>query len=54
MVSVIGVGCAWLVTAYDFPGRKILGWALFLPLAMLTYIVAFVWLDISFHFALKA
>jgi len=46
LVSVIGAGCAWLVTAYDFPGRKIVSWALFLPLAMPTYIVAFVWLDI--------
>jgi len=46
MVSIIGAGCAWLVTFYDFPGRKIISWALFLPLAMPTYIVAFVWLDI--------
>jgi len=46
MVTIIGAGCAWLVTAYDFLGRKILSWALFLPLAMPTYIVAFVWLDI--------
>jgi len=46
LVSVIGAGCAWLVTFYDFPGRKIVSWALFLPLAMPTYIVAFVWLDI--------
>jgi len=46
LVSLIGVGCAWLVTFYDFPGRKIVSWALFLPLAMPTYIVAFVWLDL--------
>jgi len=46
LVSVIGAGCAWLVTFYHFPGRKIVSWALFLPLAMPTYIVAFVWLDI--------
>jgi len=46
LVSVIGAGCAWLVTFYDFPGRRIVSWALFLPLAMPTYIVAFVWLDI--------
>jgi len=46
LVSVIGAGCAWLVTFYDFPGRNIVSWALFLPLAMPTYIVAFVWLDI--------
>lgn len=46
MVSVIGVGCAWAVTAWDFPGRRLLGWALLLPLAMPTYIVAFAWLDL--------
>lgn len=46
MVAVIGVGCAWAVTAWQFPGRKILSWALLLPLAMPTYIVAFAWLDI--------
>ena len=36
MVGVIGVGSAWAVTAWDFPGRKILSWALLLPLAMPT------------------
>lgn len=29
-----------------FSGRKILSWALLLPLAMPTYIVAFAWLDL--------
>ena len=37
---------AWLVTAYDFPGRRILDWALLLPLAVPTYIVAYAYLDI--------
>lgn len=46
MVGVIGVGSAWAVTAWDFHGRKILSWALLLPLAMPTYIVAFAWLDL--------
>lgn len=46
LVSVIGTGCAWLVTACDFPGRKLLLWALLLPLAMPTYIVAFAYLDL--------
>jgi iron(III) transport system permease protein len=43
---VIGTGCAWLVSAYDFPGRRLFGWALLLPLAMPTYIVAFAYLDL--------
>lgn len=46
MVIVIGAGCAWLVTAFHFPGRQLLSWALLLPLAMPTYIVAFAWLDL--------
>ena len=45
VVLVVGTGCAWLVTAYTFPGRRVLHWALLLPLAMPTYIVAFAYLD---------
>jgi iron(III) transport system permease protein len=46
LVSCLGVGSAWLMTAYDFPTRRILSWALLLPLAVPTYIVAFAYLDI--------
>ncbi|TWD77570.1 iron(III) transport system permease protein [Variovorax beijingensis] len=46
LVLLIGTGCAWLVTACDFPGRRVLNWALLLPLAMPTYIVAFAYLDL--------
>lgn len=46
LVSCLGVGAAWLITAYQFPGRRILSWALLLPLAVPTYIVAFAYLDI--------
>jgi iron(III) transport system permease protein len=46
VTSVIGVGTAWLVTAYRFPGRDTLAWALALPLAFPTYIVAYVYVDI--------
>ncbi|MDP9897038.1 iron(III) transport system permease protein [Variovorax boronicumulans] len=46
LVLVIGTGCAWLVTVHDFPGRGVLHWALLLPLAMPTYIVAFAYLDL--------
>src|SRR5690606_15513521 len=46
LVAIIGTGTAWLVTAYRFPGRGILGWALLLPLAVPTYIVAFAYLDL--------
>jgi iron(III) transport system permease protein len=46
VVLVVGTGCAWLVTACDFPGRRVLLWALLLPLAMPAYIVAFAYLDL--------
>ncbi|WP_323122237.1 ABC transporter permease [Burkholderia alba] len=46
IVTLVGTGAAWLVTAYDFPGRRTLAWALLLPLAVPTYIVAFAYLDL--------
>lgn len=46
LAAMLGVGAAWLVTAYDFPTRRILSWALLLPLAVPTYIVAFAYLDL--------
>jgi iron(III) transport system permease protein len=39
---VVGVGLAWLVTAYRFPLRDALAWLLVLPLAMPAYILGFV------------
>lgn len=46
LVGVLGTGSAWLVTAFAFPGRKLLSWALLLPLAVPTYIAAFAYLDV--------
>lgn len=46
IVTCIGTGAAWLVTAYDFPGRRTLAWAPLLPLAVPSYIVAFAYLDL--------
>lgn len=43
---VIGAGTAWLVTLYRFPGRRVLNWALVLPLAMPTYVLAYAWTDL--------
>jgi iron(III) transport system permease protein len=42
LAAAVGVGAAWLVTGYSFPGRRWLEWALLLPLAMPTYIVAYI------------
>jgi iron(III) transport system permease protein len=44
--AAIGAPTAWLVTAYDFPGRRVVDWALLLPLAVPTYIIAYAYLDI--------
>ncbi len=44
--GAIGVGAAWLVSAYRFPLRDTLGWMLLLPLAVPTYIVAFAYIDL--------
>ncbi|NQZ69789.1 MAG: hypothetical protein HRT89_17155, partial [Lentisphaeria bacterium] len=38
---LLGVGTAWLVSVYRFPFRRVFEWALILPLAIPTYIVAF-------------
>lgn len=46
VAGTMGTTLAWLVTAYDFPGRRWLGGALLLPLAMPTYIVAYAYLDL--------
>ena len=46
ITAIIGTTTAWLVTAYEFPGRRVLEWALLLPLAVPTYIIAYAYLDI--------
>lgn len=43
--AVLGIGLAWLVTAYDFPGRRLLSWLLVLPLAMPAYVLGFLFLS---------
>ena len=43
--AVLGVGLAWLVTAYDFPGRRLFSWMLVLPLAMPAYVLGFLFLS---------
>jgi len=43
---IIGVGTAWLVTMYRFPGRAAFEWLLLLPLAMPTYVSAYTYLEV--------
>ena len=44
-VILFGVTAAWLVTAYRFPGQRVLEWALVLPLAMPAYVMAYAYTD---------
>ena len=44
-VVSMGVVSAWLVTAYRFPGRDVLQWALLLPLAVPAYVMAYAYTD---------
>ncbi|HSO06780.1 MAG TPA: iron ABC transporter permease [Pelomicrobium sp.] len=44
-VISIGVVSGWLVTMYAFPGRRVLEWALILPLAMPAYVMAYAYTD---------
>jgi iron(III) transport system permease protein len=46
LTGVIGVGTAWLVSTANFPGRRFFDWALLLPLAIPTYILAYAYLDL--------
>jgi len=40
-----GVFSAWLVTGYQFPGQRVLEWALVLPMAMPAYVMAYAYTD---------
>ncbi|GKT12976.1 MAG: iron(III) transport system permease protein [Thiomicrorhabdus sp.] len=38
---LLGIPSAWFISQYDFFGKKVLQWALLLPLAMPAYIIAY-------------
>lgn len=46
IAAIVGVATAYLVTAFSFPGRALLAWALLLPLAVPTYIIAYAYADV--------
>lgn len=50
LATVLGVSLAWLTSVCEFPGRRFFAWALFLPLAIPAYVLAFVFLG-WFEFA---
>ena len=43
LTAVLGVSTAWIVTRAEFPGRRLWEGALILPLAMPTYVLAYVY-----------
>jgi len=44
-IFILGVGNAWIIASYDFPGKKVFEWALILPLAVPTYVMAYLFVD---------
>lgn len=47
--GIVGVGTAWLVTMCRFPGRRVLEWALALPLAFPAYVLAYAYTNLLDH-----
>jgi iron(III) transport system permease protein len=45
LAAIGGIGCAWLIAVFDFPGKRLFEWALILPLAMPAYVVAYAYTD---------
>ncbi len=43
---LLAVPAAWLLSAFEFPGRRWLEWAMVLPLSIPTYVAAFVYMRI--------
>ena len=46
LAAVLGVGTAWIISSHDFPGRRYLIWLMPLPLAIPTYIGAYVYVEV--------
>lgn len=46
LTLVLGVSCAWLIASFEFRGSATLQWALVLPLAAPSYVVAYVYADL--------
>jgi iron(III) transport system permease protein len=48
--AFVGVGAAWLVSQFQFPGRTLLSFALILPFAVPTYISAYAYVEMFDYF----
>ncbi len=47
VILLIAVPAAWLVTLFEFPGRRVFEWLLILPLAAPAYVLAYAWYDLA-------
>lgn len=47
LAGLIGMLAGWVIARLEFPGRRILEWALALPLAVPAYVAAYGWLDLT-------
>ena len=43
---LLGVSSGWLISMTEFPGRRVMEWALLLPLAFPGYIIAMVYVEL--------
>jgi iron(III) transport system permease protein len=48
--AFIAVPLAWLTTKYHFPGKNIFEWALFLPFAIPSYLLAYIYYSVKDNF----
>lgn len=46
LTGSMGTLSAWLITFFEFPGRRLLTWAMLLPLALPTYLAAYAYSDL--------
>jgi iron(III) transport system permease protein len=47
MSGLMGGGMAWIQACYDYPGRRVLGGMLWLPLSVPNYLLAVVWVGVT-------
>ena len=45
VTALFGISTAWIVTSYEFPGRRMVEWMLLLPAAVPAYLVAYTYTD---------
>ena len=43
LTLLFGITTAWIISRYEFPGRRLIGWMLLLPAAIPSYIIAYVY-----------